>query len=316
MGIIRIDMQLSNPRRPGLKPLQVQARVDAGADGLCIPEHLRIQLDLQELERREVTAANGKKEVVPYVGPVRISCLGRGCLTGALVLGDRVLLPAVPTGALDLLVISPPDPSLTIGDVEAAIPADILGYGEDVLLELSQGIHSVYAGGRGTHGYREQFGYPCWLEATSSKTWWWRHFAERATVYYTNRRIIFSGDSEQHRRRGRRRFVFCRYESVEAIRMCPRCVHCGFLASWRLLFPFLALANWLRGKIDLTVYVSWSNPENEFTITCDSREEARQALRLLQTRLPNAPFEFRTESTVRAALLRRLYNVRRRPREN
>ena len=96
MGAIHVELSLSNPRKAGLSPVPARALVDTGAITLCIPEHVRIQLDVEELERREVTAANGKKEVVPYVGPVRISCLGRNCYTGALVLGDRVLLGAIP----------------------------------------------------------------------------------------------------------------------------------------------------------------------------------------------------------------------------
>ena len=106
MGLIRVDVSLANPKEPALKPVQVRALVDTGASTLCIPEHVKIQLDLHELERREVTVANGKKEVVPYVGPVQITCLGRSCYTGALVLGDRVLLGAVPMEDMDL-VISP-----------------------------------------------------------------------------------------------------------------------------------------------------------------------------------------------------------------
>jgi clan AA aspartic protease len=106
MGLVKVDAVLSNPEKPKLKPVPVQALVGTGAITLCIPEHVRIQLDLQEAERREVTVANGKKEVVPYVGPVKITCLGRSRYAGALVLGDRVLLGAVPMQDMDL-VISP-----------------------------------------------------------------------------------------------------------------------------------------------------------------------------------------------------------------
>ena len=125
MGLIRIDILLSNPRKPRLKPVPVEALVDAGAITLCIPEHARIQLDLKELERREVTVANGKKEVVPYVGPVEITCLGRSCYTGALVLGDRVLLGAVPMEDMDL-VISPTKQRVTVNPESPNIPSAIV----------------------------------------------------------------------------------------------------------------------------------------------------------------------------------------------
>ena len=82
----------------------MQALVDSGAVTLCIPEHIRVQLDLQEAGRRQVPVANGKKEVVPCVGPVKITCLGRSCYAGALALGDRVLLGAVPMEDMDLVI--------------------------------------------------------------------------------------------------------------------------------------------------------------------------------------------------------------------
>ncbi len=125
MGLIRVEVSLSNPKEPALKPVQVRALVDTGASTLCIPEHVRIQLDLQELERREVTVANGKKEVVPYVGPVQITCLGRSCYAGALVLGDRVLLGAVPMEDMDL-VISPTKEQVTPNPESPNIPSAIV----------------------------------------------------------------------------------------------------------------------------------------------------------------------------------------------
>ena len=125
MGLIRIDVSLSNPKEPTLKPVQVRALVDTGASTLCIPEHVRIQLDLQELERREVTVANGKKEVVPYVGPVQITCLGRSCYAGALVLGDRVLLGAVPMEDMDV-VISPTKEQVMPNPESPNIPSAIV----------------------------------------------------------------------------------------------------------------------------------------------------------------------------------------------
>ena len=125
MGIINVFVSLSNPRRPDLKPVDVSALVDTGAITPCIPEHVRIQLDLQELERREVTVANGKKEVVPYVGPLKITCLGRSCFGGALVLGDRVLLGALPMEDMDL-VISPTQRQVTVNPESPNVPSAIV----------------------------------------------------------------------------------------------------------------------------------------------------------------------------------------------
>jgi hypothetical protein len=55
---------------------------------------------------REVTTADGRRQLVPYVGPIEVLFENRNCYVGALVLGDEVLLGAVPMEDMDL-VISP-----------------------------------------------------------------------------------------------------------------------------------------------------------------------------------------------------------------
>jgi len=125
MGIVHVNVRLSNPRKAEMLPVEVEALVDTGAITLCIPQHVRIQLDLEESERREVTVANGKKEVVPYVGPIKVTCLGRSCYTGALVLGDRTLLGAVPMEDMDL-VISPTKQQVTVNPESPNIPSAIV----------------------------------------------------------------------------------------------------------------------------------------------------------------------------------------------
>ena len=125
MGMVRVSVSLSNPRRAELRPVEVEALVDTGAITLCIPEHVRIQLDLDEAERREVTIADGRKEVVPYVGPIKVTCLGRTCYTGALVLGDRTLLGAVAMEDMDL-VISPTKQQVTVNPESPNIPSAIV----------------------------------------------------------------------------------------------------------------------------------------------------------------------------------------------
>ena len=104
MGLIHARVNLSNPRRAELAALGVTVLVDTGAITLCIPEHVAVQLDLSELERREVTTAEGKHVSVPYVGPVQVRFANRSCFTGALVLGDSVLLGAIPLEDMDLVV--------------------------------------------------------------------------------------------------------------------------------------------------------------------------------------------------------------------
>jgi hypothetical protein len=57
MGLINAKIILSNPRNEELSPVEISALVDTGAFMLCIPEHIRLQLDLEELEKREVYSA-------------------------------------------------------------------------------------------------------------------------------------------------------------------------------------------------------------------------------------------------------------------
>ncbi len=104
MGLTQATIELSNPRKPELLPMSVEALADTGALHLCIPEHLSIQLGLAETEKREVTTADGGKHLCAYVGPVQIKFENRTCFTGALVLGDTVLLGAVPMEDMDLVV--------------------------------------------------------------------------------------------------------------------------------------------------------------------------------------------------------------------
>ena len=127
MGIIRAEIELANPAKPELKPLVVEALVDAGAMMICIPEHVAVQLALKEIETREVTTADEKSHVVPYVGPIQIKFQNRTCFTGALVMGDSVLMGAVPLEDMDL-VIPPSGQSITVNPKSPNIPSAVVKY--------------------------------------------------------------------------------------------------------------------------------------------------------------------------------------------
>src|SRR5437660_5154104 len=105
MGLVRAKVALKNPRKPELQPVEVDALADNGAVHLCIPAHVQIQLDLEEIAKKEVTLAHGGKQLVPYVGPVELHFGNRVGFAGALVLGDEVLLGAIPMEDMDLIVI-------------------------------------------------------------------------------------------------------------------------------------------------------------------------------------------------------------------
>ncbi|HEV8517378.1 MAG TPA: hypothetical protein VGQ54_02315 [Burkholderiales bacterium] len=90
---------------PDLAPVDVDALADSGALHLCIPEHVRIQLKLDAIDSKEVTLADGSKKLVPYVGPVELRFKNRVGFAGALVMGDQVLLGAIPMEDMDLIII-------------------------------------------------------------------------------------------------------------------------------------------------------------------------------------------------------------------
>lgn len=105
MATVNGHLILKNPRLPELEGMEVSALVDTGAVHLCIPEHVRIQLRLEPIEDEEVTLADGSKRLVPYVGPIEIKFKNRTGFAGALVLGQQVLLGAIPMEDMDLVVI-------------------------------------------------------------------------------------------------------------------------------------------------------------------------------------------------------------------
>jgi clan AA aspartic protease len=126
MGLVYSNILLSNPVQPDLVPLQVKCLVDTGSTFLCIPSHVAAQLNLRELETREAVLADGSSKQVPYVGPVKIGFENRNCFVGALVIGDEVLLGAVPMEDMDLVVhprlfklsVNPDSPNLPRGIVK------------------------------------------------------------------------------------------------------------------------------------------------------------------------------------------------------
>jgi clan AA aspartic protease len=116
--LIRGTFQLLNPLSQELAPLEVSALADTGAVHLCIPENVALQLQLQELEKREVVLADDHRRTVPYMGPVEVRFRNRCCFTGAMVLGNEVLLGAIPMEDMDLVL----QPQLQSIDVNPESP--------------------------------------------------------------------------------------------------------------------------------------------------------------------------------------------------
>jgi clan AA aspartic protease len=118
MGLTNAKLIIKNPRKPELQPMEVQALADTGSNFLCIPPHVQFQLELEEIEKREVILADGSTKSVPYVGPIELRFKNRTGFFGAIVLGNQVLLGAVPMEDMDLVVI----PSSRTVDVNPANP--------------------------------------------------------------------------------------------------------------------------------------------------------------------------------------------------
>jgi len=106
VGIIRTEFEFSSPANPNVVSLCANALIDTGAAHLCFPEHLAIQLNLEELKHREVTLANGLRLKVPYCGLVQIRFKSRRCFTCAIVRSDVPLIGAIRMEDMDLVVLS------------------------------------------------------------------------------------------------------------------------------------------------------------------------------------------------------------------
>jgi len=128
MGLATATLLLDNPRFDSVQPIEVEALADTGALFLCIPDHVANQLRLTETSKKEVIPADGKRQLCPYVGPVHIRFGNRECYVGAVILGDQVLLGAVPMEDMDLVVIpsarsvvpNPQNPNFAAGLAKSA----------------------------------------------------------------------------------------------------------------------------------------------------------------------------------------------------
>jgi hypothetical protein len=92
MGLIHASVQLLNPSNP----------------------------DVQGL----VVLADGRKLSVPYMGPVEVRFANRRCFTGAMVLGDEVMLGAIPMEDMDL-VLQPQLQRLSVNPANPNLPLSV-----------------------------------------------------------------------------------------------------------------------------------------------------------------------------------------------
>ncbi len=104
MGLVRQRIRIANAARPDIEEVDATALVDSGALDLCIPPLIAKQLKLTKLDERTVTVADGRRVSVDYMGPIAVEVFGRRAYTGAMVMGEGVLLGAIPMESLDVLI--------------------------------------------------------------------------------------------------------------------------------------------------------------------------------------------------------------------
>ena len=104
MGTFRQHIRLANFGRPDVEEIDANALVDSGAMELCVPASVARQLQLEIVGQRPVVVADGRRVTVDYAGAVRVEVFGRTAITGALVMGDQVLLGAIPMESMDVLI--------------------------------------------------------------------------------------------------------------------------------------------------------------------------------------------------------------------
>lgn len=126
MGTVYARVELRNLLRDDLQPVEIDALVDLGAINLCIPDIVRRELGLEIARTRVAELADGSHVEVGVVEPVTVTFGNRVTTTTAMVLGNEVLLGAIPMQDMDVLIdprnerlILPPDrPNFALSKVK------------------------------------------------------------------------------------------------------------------------------------------------------------------------------------------------------
>ena len=104
MGRAFAILTLRNPRYPDLPPVEVEALADTGATFLCVPAAVAEALRLEVFDQKNTPSPVGSRRRGPYAGPLEVRFKNRVALGGALIMGERVLLGAIPMEDMDLVV--------------------------------------------------------------------------------------------------------------------------------------------------------------------------------------------------------------------
>lgn len=138
MGLIRTEIELINSVDLGLvsrgllaedavKRIKVTAMVDSGAYMLAINESIRTQLDLNKVDEKDATLADGTLRKLDIVGPVDVRFENRATTVRAMVLPgeSEVLLGSIPLEDLDV-VIDPRQQKLMVNPASPYVPKTVL----------------------------------------------------------------------------------------------------------------------------------------------------------------------------------------------
>jgi clan AA aspartic protease len=125
MGFVTTKITLTNPCYPDQQPLEVEAIADTSSVHMRIPRQIATQLRLEQYDQKEVTIADGSRQLVSYEGPLEIRFKNRVGLGGTLVMGDQVLLGAIAMEDMDL-VVSPKDRRIDVNPENPNIACSIV----------------------------------------------------------------------------------------------------------------------------------------------------------------------------------------------
>lgn len=97
------NIVLSNPAKPDVPSLSLRAVVTHDDFGMSIGKKLAEQLQLEQVALREVAEiGNESRQLMPYVGPLRVTCGGREAYTGAAHCATGVVIGATLARELEL----------------------------------------------------------------------------------------------------------------------------------------------------------------------------------------------------------------------
>ena len=84
--------------------VEVEALADTCSTFLCVTAEIAALLRLETYDQKKATIADGSRRRVPYVGPLEVRFKNRVAIGGALVIGNQVLLGAIPMEDMDLAI--------------------------------------------------------------------------------------------------------------------------------------------------------------------------------------------------------------------